>query len=125
MLWGVAYSALQSPYSMIQERIDRIETTLRSADYLPETTREELLSLVTSLKAEVAALVNTHEDNAHSIAQHADASILQATKIDKDPETTGAAIEGLTASVEGFEASHPQLVSTVNRIAITLSQMGI
>ena len=29
------------------------------------------------------------------------------------------------SKVEGFEASHPQLVQVVNRIAVTLSNMGI
>jgi hypothetical protein len=35
------------------------------------------------------------------------------------------AIDGLTASVKGFEASHPQLVENINIIASALANIGI
>jgi hypothetical protein len=35
------------------------------------------------------------------------------------------AIDGLSTSVKGFEASHPQLVENVNTIASALANIGI
>ena len=34
-------------------------------------------------------------------------------------------LEGLTSSVEGFEATHPRLVQIVNSISTILANMGI
>ena len=110
---------------MIQDRIAKIEATLQSAGNLPDETRAELLDLLADLKAEVAALPATHGEDAQSIARFADASVHEATRHARKPDQTDAALKGLTASVEGFEASHPRLVEIVNRIAVALSNMGI
>jgi hypothetical protein len=110
---------------MIQDRIDKIQAAVNSAQNLPDATRVELLKLLAELKAEVAPLAEVHGENAESIAQYAEASVQEATRSEKDPALADAALGGLTASVEGFEASHPQLVQVVNRIAVTLSNMGI
>jgi hypothetical protein len=110
---------------MIQDRIDKIEAAVSGAQHLPEATRVELLRLLAELKAEVAPIEGAHGDDAQSIAAFAAASIHEATRSEKKPVLADAAIGGLTASVEGFEASHPQLVQVVNRIAVTLSNMGI
>ncbi len=110
---------------MIQDRIAKIEATLQSAGNLPEATRAELLSLLADLKAEVAPLTGDHREDAQSIARFTDASVHEATRQARKPDQTEAALKGLTASVEGFEASHPRLVEIVNRIAVTLSNMGI
>src|SRR3954470_23287808 len=110
---------------MIQDRIDKIQAAVNGAQNLPEATRAELLQLLTELKSEVAPLAEAHDENAQSIAQYAEASVQEATRSEKDPAQAEAALGGLTASVEGFEASHPQLVQVVNRIAVALSNMGI
>lgn len=110
---------------MIQERIAKIETALQSADNLPAETKQELLALLAGLKAEVAPLVATHGEAADSITHFADASFHEATRSERKPDDTAAALSGLNASVRGFEASHPQLVQIVDRIAVTLSNMGI
>jgi Domain of unknown function (DUF4404) len=110
---------------MIQERIARIEATLQSADNLPAETKRELLALLSDLKSEVAPLVATHGEAADSITHFADASFQEATRSEPKAEETAAALSGLNASVRGFEASHPQLVQIVDRIAVTLSNMGI
>ena len=110
---------------MIQDRIDKIENTLRNAQNLPAETRDELLKLLADLKAEVASLTATHGEDAESIAHFADASFHEATRSERKPEQTAAAISGLNASVQGFEVSHPRLVQIVDRIAVTLSNMGI
>lgn len=110
---------------MIQERIDKIESTLHSAPNLPAETKQELLALLAELKSEVAPLSTTHSENAASIARYTDESFHEATRSERNSEQTAAALSGLSASVEGFEASHPRLVQIVDRIALTLSNMGI
>ena len=110
---------------MIQDRIDKIETAVHSAANLPAETKHELLALLSELKAEVAPLHDTHSEDAHSIARFTDASVHEATRSERKPEQAAAAVSGLSSSVVGFEASHPRLVQIVDRLATTLSNMGI
>jgi hypothetical protein len=110
---------------MIQDRIAKIEATLKSAANLPAETRAELLALLAELKAEVQPLTKTHGEDVQSIAHFAGASVHEATRTARKPDQADAALRGLQASVEGFEVSHPRLVEIVNRIAVTLSNMGI
>lgn len=110
---------------MIHDRIEKIEATLNTAANLSPDTRAELLRLLAELKSEVAPLTSTHDEDAESIAHFAGASVHEATRAARKPDQADAALKGLTASVEGFEASHPRLVEVVNRIALTLSNMGI
>jgi F0F1-type ATP synthase membrane subunit b/b' len=106
---------------MIQDRIAKIETTLANADLAP-TTREELLALLAELKTEVSGMEAAHGEKAQSITRSADAAFSLASSPE---ETTPAVLEELRESVVGFEASHPRLVQVVDRIALTLSNMGI
>ena len=108
---------------MIQDRIAKIEATLNSAPDLPAATRAELLALLADLKTEVAALAPTHGEQAQSITRSADAAFSLAGQAEE--ESTPAVLQDFRASVEGFEASHPRLVQIVDRIALTLSNMGI
>src|SRR5438105_324608 len=107
---------------MIQDRIAKIEATLSGATDLSSATRQELLGLLADLKTEVASLQPAHDAEAQSIAASADAAF---TSVSRPEDDTPAALQELRASVAGFEASHPQLVSVVDRIALTLSNMGI
>lgn len=110
---------------MIQDRIEKIETTLRNSPNLAAETRDELLQLIDDLKAEVTPLVQSHCDDVQSIARFADASVHEATRSEQKPALFEAALKGLSRSVQGFEASHPKLVQAVDRLALTLSNMGI
>lgn len=108
---------------MIQDRIAKIEATLHDASDLAPATREQLLALLADLKEEVASLPPAQSAQAQTIALSADAAFASAARpADEDAPT---ALRELRASVEGFEASHPQLVAVVDRIALTLSNMGI
>ena len=100
----------------IEKRIEQIQVKLQSDDNIPEQTRADLMELLTSLKTEVEALSQTHQQEAAEVARSAAASAESITQ-----ET----LKELRSSVEGLEASHPQLVQTVNQIALTLSNMGI
>ena len=110
---------------MIQDRINKIETAVHGAANLPAETKQQLLALLSELKAEVAPLNDTHGEDAASIACFTDASVHEATRSERKPEQAAAAVTGLSASVVGFEASHPRLVQIVDRLANTLSNMGI
>ncbi len=112
-------------FHMIPERLAQIEATLRHSPNIPEATRQELLELVAGLKAEVTPLAATHSDNADQITGSADAAVQAAVHRGEQPEKAAEAAEGLTASVRDFEASHPRLVEIVDRLALTLSNMGI
>jgi len=110
---------------MIPERIAQIEATLRNSPSIPDATRQELLELVAGLKTEVAPLVSTHGDSVDQIAGSADAAVQAAVRREEQPEEAAQAVEGLAASVRDFEISHPKLVQIVDRLAVTLSNMGI
>jgi ABC-type transporter Mla subunit MlaD len=110
---------------MIHERIQQIEATLEDVPHLPAETRESLQRLLAELKAEIAPLLDADEVAALQIADAAGDSVVAATRTEPQPQTAQQAIQNLSASVEGFEASHPNLVHVVNRIAVTLGNMGI
>ena len=94
---------------MIQEHIDQIESKVRDAKNVPSETQAEILSLLESLKAEIATLAKAREEKGS----------------EEEEGRAEGAIHELTRSVEGFEASHPELVANVNRLAMILSNMGI
>ncbi len=81
--------------------------------------------MVARLKMEVAPLVETHGESVDQIAGSADAAVQAAVHREQKPEQAAQAVEGLAASVRDFEASHPKLVQIVDRLAVTLSNMGI
>jgi len=110
---------------MIPERIAQIEATLRSADNIPDATRQELLNLLASLKAEIVPLAATHGATVEQITGSADAAVQAAVHREEQPAEAAQAAEGLAASVRDFEASHPQLVQIVDRLAVILSNTGI
>ncbi len=110
---------------MIEDRIRNIEERVRKTDKLPADTRGELLGLLESLRSEIATLPEAHGENAESLARFAEASTHEATRAERKPQLLEAALDGLNASVDEFEVSHPRLVDTINRIAIILSNMGM
>jgi len=110
---------------MIPERIAKLEATLRNSAGIPEATRQELLDLVASLRAEVAPIVTTHGEEAHDIADSAEVAVEAAVRREDEPEKAARALEGLVASVRAFETTHPRLAEVVDRLALTLSNMGI
>jgi len=110
---------------MIEDRIQKIEQRVSAAEGIPTEAKSELLQLLAALKTEIAALPETRREEVHSIAGFADASAHEATRAEPKPELLETAVKGLTSSVEGFEATHPALTQTVNRIAFILSNMGM
>lgn len=110
---------------MIEQTVEKIEVRIRSNEAMPADKRDELLSLLATLRHEVANLSQTHQEQAQSIAGFAELSAHEATRARQDPRLLHLSLEGLSSSVKGFEQSHPRLVQLVNGISHTLSNLGI
>ncbi len=109
---------------MIKDTLVKIEKKLQDATIKPES-KKELLKLVAELKTEVTELAKTKQEQSESITGFTHISTHEATRQRKDPQLLKLSLEGLSSSVKEFEASHPKLVDTVNRISMILSNMGI
>ena len=110
---------------MIQETISKIEAQIRQSDAVQPQSKAELLSLLATLKAEMAEIARTHGEQAQSIAGFTAVSTHEATREEPNPQLLKLSLEGLSSSVQGFEESHPRLVQIVNAISTTLSNLGI
>jgi hypothetical protein len=110
---------------MIRDTITEIEARLRNSGSLNDQTRQELLSLLNTLKGEVAGLSQTDADRARQITSYAETSTQAAISEERNPDTLKSSLDSLAGSVEGFENTHPGLVQIVNRICTTLSNLGI
>ncbi|MBI2949532.1 MAG: DUF4404 family protein [Verrucomicrobia bacterium] len=110
---------------MIRHTISEIEGRLRKAESIKEEHKAELLDLLSTLKSEIEQLSRTHSEQAQSIAGFTNVSTHEATRDEKNPQLVKLALDGLSASVAEFENSHPKLVEIVNRICLTLSNLGI
>jgi hypothetical protein len=110
---------------MLRETISRIEDQLRGTASLDPGKREELLSLVGALKEEVAALAETHREDARSIASFAETSVQEAMRNEKNRELLTHSLDGLALSARRFEVSHSRLTGLVNAIGQTLWKIGI
>jgi hypothetical protein len=110
---------------MIDETLAKIEARIQGAESIRDERRTELLHLLNTLKSEVGELSKTHGDQAESIAGFTELSAREATRPEPQPELLQHSLDGLSASVSGFEKSHPRLVQIVNSICQTLSNLGI
>ena len=112
------------PATMIQDTLAKIETRIGQSGVKAES-KTELLTLLATLKSEVAELAKTHGDAAQSISGFTQISAHEATRSEPNPTLVKHSLDGLAASVDGFEQSHPRLVAIVNRFCTTLSNLGI
>jgi hypothetical protein len=110
---------------MIQQTIENIEKKIRENTSLNEQDKTQLLSLLAALKPEMMKFSNVQAEHAESIAGFIERSTHEALRQEKNPSLLNLAFAGLSASVKGFEASHSQLVETVNSIASALANIGI
>jgi hypothetical protein len=110
---------------MVQDTINKIEEMIRSNKSLDGNNKTKLLNLLATLKPEIEKLSNVKAEHAESVAGFMERSTHEALREQKNPTLLKLAVEGLSASVKGFEASHPQLVKTVNYIATELANIGI
>lgn len=110
---------------MIQETIKKIEQRVKGSQTLSEAGRQDLLALLSDLKGEMDDLSQTDREQAQSITNYFDISTHEVTRRGKQPKLLQHSLDGLSASVDGFETSHPKLVMLVNRICTTLSNLGV
>jgi Domain of unknown function (DUF4404) len=103
----------------------QLEARIQETQSLNPQQKEEFLRLLADLKEAIAELSTTHAEHAHSITRFTDISTYEATRQHKNPHLLRLAMEGLSTSVEEFEASHPALVNTVNQLSTLLANMGI
>lgn len=109
---------------MIQDTITKIEENIRDAKNIDDLKKQELLGLVVSLKKEVIELSTTNKEDAETVANFTKASTHEITKTEKNKNLIDLSLKGLSESVNKFEASHPDLVSVVNSICVSLSNSG-
>jgi hypothetical protein len=110
---------------MIQSRIEELEKKIAGTSNVNEETRGELLKLVSEIKREISNLPQDEADQAQSIAGFAVVTAHEAVRAEKNPQLLRLSAEGLRASVNGFENTHPSLVQAVNAFCRTLSNLGI
>ncbi len=110
---------------MIEKTITQIEARIEKAESLNDAKKRELLELLSTLKAEVSELSKTHAEHTQSIAGFTEVSVHEAMRGEKNPRLLKLSLQGLSASVDGLEGSHPKLVAAVNSICLILSNLGI
>jgi phage I-like protein len=110
---------------MIQDTLNKIETQIESAGAITPENKAELRELLATLKSEVGQLSQTHTEQAQTITGFAQVSTHEATRGEKNPQLLKLSLDGLAASVNGFEQTHPRLVEIVNRICTTLASLGV
>jgi hypothetical protein len=110
---------------MLKDTIEKIRERIEATPSLSGERKDELTALISTLESEVGELSKTHGEAAESIADFANISTREATRPKPNPEVLEHSLGGLSASVEGFEKSHPRLVQIVNNISSTLSNLGI
>ena len=86
---------------MVKPLLEQLRNKVENASGLPDTTKSELLKLVADLDRQTAGTATTDS----SAGKHG--------------------VDRLVSSVEGLEASHPEITDLANRIATMLANMGI
>ncbi len=110
---------------MIENTINKIEESLRQNESINQEKRQELQALLAQLKGEISQISGTHSEQAASIAGFTERSASEAIRTQQDSKLLDISLKGLAASVEQSEQSHPKLVSVVNSLSKTLSDLGI
>jgi len=110
---------------MISETLKRIQSTLENSPSLQPDTRQELLAQLANLKEEIALLDDSHLDRAKSIAGFVEVSTHEAVREERDHRLMSLSLDGLSATVRDFEATHPKLTDAVNTIRQLLSNIGV
>lgn len=110
---------------MLKDTLSQLEAKIRDSENIPDDKKREYLDLLKRLYQEVGELGKTEREKAESISGFTKISAHETTRSEINPDLITIAINGLSESVKGFEASHPKLVSTVNEFLTFLSKIGI
>ena len=90
---------------MIDDLLKQLRATVADDTTLPEATKADLIRHVEAMEARTSAF--------------------SAGSDSEEAESEKPVLEQLVTSVEGLEASHPEITTIVNRLANTLGNMGI
>ena len=110
---------------MIEDTLAKLDSRVRQISALSDDKKNELGALLETLKDEVVALSETKAGDAESITRFAELSTHEVTREDGSDRLKTLSLEGLSASVDGFEVSHPRLVQIVNSVCTSLANLGI
>lgn len=110
---------------MKKKTLENIEEKISTNDNLSEEKKSELLGLIEKLKKEISELSESKAEHAESIVGFMERTTHEATRKQKNQKLVDLSLDGLSASVEEFEVSHPKLVEYVNNISSMLANMGI
>jgi Domain of unknown function (DUF4404) len=110
---------------MALDRLGQLAARIHESHELSPQQKEELLRLVSELKEAMAELSTTHEAQPSSSTRVPDLTAAETTRQDTPQHPLRRAMDDVSTSVEAFEASHPELVNTVNQISTLLANMGI
>jgi len=91
--------------TMIDDLLKQLRATVADDTTLPEATKADLIRHVEAMEAQTSAF--------------------SAGSDSEEAESEKPVLEQLVTSVEGLEASHPEITTIVNRLANTLGNMGI
>jgi Domain of unknown function (DUF4404) len=110
---------------MALDRLGQLEARIHESHDLSPQQQEELLRLVSELKEAMAEGSVTQVAEPHDTTSGPGRSTPEGTQQDTRQHPVRMAMDDVSASVDAFEASHPELVNTVNQISTLLANMGI
>lgn len=110
---------------MITETLSKIESAIARIQAGESREKAELVALLNRLKDELAKLPPSKADDARSIGNFTEAAAHEVTRGNGSVQLRNLSVSGISYSVKGFEATHPQLVSVVNELCMILARMGI
>ena len=110
---------------MLDETLAKLAMNIRTSDAIAADKKAEILRLLSTLQSEIATLAHTHAEHAASVVGFTERSTHEVVRQTKNPQLIALATQGLSASVEELEVSHPQLVQVVNALSMLLSNIGI
>jgi hypothetical protein len=110
---------------MALEQLRHLEARIHETSELNPQQKEELLRLISEVKEAMAAFPNPRERHAPGREPMPDTAAAETTRPDTPQHPVRGAMDDVSASVEAFEAAHPELVNTVNQISTLLANMGI
>ena len=110
---------------MLKNTLAKLESKIKASPNIPDDKKKEYYDLLYRLNDEINSIAETDQQKAESIKEFTKITTHEATRDEVNPNLLKASLDGLQESVREFEASHPKLVDTVNRIFIFMSKLGI
>lgn len=110
---------------MIHNTMMKIEEKIKKSIHITEDNKKEYLLMLSTLREEISEISQDEKEKAETITGFAGVTVHEATREEQNKELLDISIEGLKLSIDGFEVSHPRLVSVVNSFCSLLSNLGI